>query len=172
MKITTLAIAFAALAVPAFAQDAAAPAADADAAAATETAALQGDAAAGEEQFARQCVACHVVQDPATDEVLAGRNAKVGPNLYGVAGRVAGSMEGFAYGDGMKEYGETGAVWEEANFVAYVQDPTGFLREALDNNRARGKMAYQVRDEAQAYDLYAYLATFGGDAAAAPAATN
>jgi len=26
--------------------------------------------------------------------------------------------------------------------------------------RRRGKMAYQVRDEGQAFDLYAYLATF------------
>ncbi len=31
-----------------------------------------GDAAAGEEQFNRQCIACHVVQNEA-GEVLAGR---------------------------------------------------------------------------------------------------
>ncbi|MCF7698399.1 c-type cytochrome [Loktanella sp. M215] len=169
MKLTTLAMALTTLAAPAFAESHMA---------ATDTAmaAPTGDAAAGEEQFNKQCVACHVVQDPATDEVLAGRNAKVGPNLYGVAGRVAGTHEGFNYGDSIKAYGETGAVWDEANFVAYVQDPTGFLRTALDDKRARGKMAYQVRDEAQAHDLYAFLATFGTEGmpadGEAPAATN
>jgi cytochrome c len=123
-----------------------------------------GDAAAGEEHFSRQCVACHVVQD-AAGEVLAGRNARVGPNLYGVIGRVAGSYPEFDYSELMETYGATGAVWEEANFVAYVQDPTGFLREATGETSGRSKMAYQVRDEQEAHDLYAYLATFSPDAA-------
>ena len=163
MKFTTLAVAMTVLAAPVFAESHAAEGT-------IDLATLKGNADLGAEQFNRQCVACHVVQDPTTDEVLAGRNAKVGPNLYGVAGRTPGSVEGFAYGDAMVAYGETGAVWDEANFVAYVQDPTGFLRTALDDKRARGKMAYQVRDEGQAYDLFAFLATFGtegmeGDAA-------
>ena len=119
----------------------------------------QGDAASGEEQFNRQCVACHVVAD-ADGNVLAGRNAKVGPNLYGMAGRQIGSVEGFRYGDSIVEVGEAGNVWTEELFVGYVQNPTNWLRETLDNRRARGKMAYQVRAEDQAYDLYAYLATF------------
>ncbi|SHH19306.1 cytochrome c [Cognatiyoonia sediminum] len=121
-------------------------------------ASTQGDAAAGEEQFNRQCVACHVVAN-ADGEVLAGRNAKVGPNLYGIAGRVIGSVEDFRYGKDIVEVGENGGVWTEEAFVGYVQDPTGWLRETLDNRRARGKMAYQVRDEGQSYDLFAYLAS-------------
>lgn len=127
--------------------------------------ALLGDAAAGEEHFNRQCVSCHVVQDEATGEVLAGRNARVGPNLYGVIGRLAGSHPDYDYSDLLAAYGETGAVWEEANFVAYVQDPTGYLREATGEESGRSKMAYQVRDEQQAYDLHAYLATFSPEAA-------
>ena len=159
MKFTTLALAMTALAAPALAESHMA-------AGTIDLASLQGDAAAGEEQFDRQCIQCHVVRDPVTDEVLAGRNGKVGPNLYGVAGRVAGTHEGFAYSDSMVAFGQTGAIWDEANFVAFVQDPTGFLRTALDDKRARGKMAYQVRDAAQAYDLYAFLATFGTEGAA------
>ena len=76
------------------------------------------------------------------------------------------SVEGFNYSDALVAYGEAGAVWDEVSFVGYVQDPTAFLREALDDNRARSKMAYQVRDEGQATDLYAYLARFSADAAA------
>ena len=115
-----------------------------------------GDAAAGEEAFNRQCVTCHVVVDPA-GEKLAGRNARTGPNLYGVAMRTPGKVEGFRYSDSVVELGESGAVWDEANFSGYVQDPTGWLKEALDDSRARGKMAFKVRSEEDAANLYAYL---------------
>ena len=120
--------------------------------------ALTGDAAAGADLFSRQCVSCHVVANEA-GEALAGRGARVGPNLYGVAGRTPGSVEGFRYSPSMRAYGETGAAWDEAGFVPYVMDPTGFLREALADPRARGKMAYNVRDEQDAHDLWAYLAS-------------
>ncbi len=150
MKRFTIAAALAVLSAPAFADG---------------HASTQGDVAAGEEQFNRQCVACHVVAD-ASGEVLAGRNARTGPNLYGIAGRTMGSVEDFRYSDALIELGEADTVWTEESFVGYVQDPTGWLRETLDNRRARGKMAYQVREEAQAYDLYAYLATFADEAAA------
>ncbi len=142
MKTISLAAALSLLAAPVFA----------------EAHAASGDAAAGAEQFERQCVACHVVVDDA-GETLAGRNANTGPNLYGVAGRAIGSVEDFRYSDALTELGATGAVWTEETFVGYVQDPTGWLRETLDNRRARGNMAYQVRDEGDAVNLYAYLAS-------------
>ena len=50
-------------------------------------------------------------------------------------------------------------IWTEENFVAYVQDPTAWLRAALDDRRARGKMAFRVRDPQAAADIYAYLET-------------
>jgi cytochrome c len=147
MKTLNIAAALTLLAAPAFADGHAA----------------SGDAAAGEEQFNRQCVSCHVVAD-ADGNVLAGRAAKTGPNLYGIAGAVPGSVDGFRYGNSIVELGETtGLGWTEESFVAYVMDPTGYLREALDNNRARGKMSYKVRDETQAIDMYAYLATFAAE---------
>ncbi|SLN32353.1 c-type cytochrome [Pseudooctadecabacter jejudonensis] len=133
--------------------------------------AASGDAAAGEEQFNRQCVACHIVAD-ADGNVLAGRNARTGPNLYALAGRTLGSVEDFRYGDSIVELGEMGTVWTEENFVGYVQDPTGWLRETLDNNRARGKMAYRVRQEEEAINIYAYLATFGAEEAEGEAESN
>lgn len=144
MKNFTIAAALAILAAPAFAQD---------------LAPTLGDAANGEEQFNRQCVACHIVAD-ADGNVLAGRNSRTGPNQYGLVGRAIGSAEDFKYSDGLVALGEAGEVWNEENFVGYVQDPTGWLREKLEDRRARGKMAYQVRAEQDAYDLYAYLATF------------
>ena len=122
----------------------------------------EGDAAAGEEQFNRQCVACHVVRDDA-GEVLAGRSARTGPNLYAIAGRTLGSIEDFRYGDAIVALGEAGTTWDEETFVAFVQNPTDYLREATEDPRARGKMAYQVRDPQEAADIYAFLATFGAE---------
>lgn len=128
-----------------------------------------GDAAAGKNTFARQCVACHVVVDPSGTK-LAGRNGRTGPNLYGVAGRTAGTQDGFKYGRSLKKAGQAdGArapvVWNEQNFVAYVQDPTGYLRKVLGDKRARAKMTIKVRAKADAVNLYAYLYSLAPPAA-------
>ena len=118
-----------------------------------------GDAAAGESAF-RQCQSCHVVQD-ASGEVLAGRAAKTGPNLYGVIGAPYAHMEGFRYSDIMAQAGEEGHLHDtEADFVAYVMDPTGHLRELTGDSSGRGKMTYKVRKEEDAVNLYAFLAQF------------
>src|SRR3546814_9912651 len=47
-----------------------------------------GDAASGEQVFKR-CTACHAVGEDAKN--------KVGPQLNGVVGRAAGTVEGFKY---------------------------------------------------------------------------
>ncbi len=119
----------------------------------------EGDAANGEEIFNRQCSTCHVVINDA-GETLAGRTAHIGPNLFGVVGRTPGSFPDFRFSDSLVAYGATGVVWGEENVLAYVQDPTGFLREALADRRARGKMAFQLRDPQEAADVFAFLSTF------------
>jgi cytochrome c len=131
-----------------------------------------GDAAKGEKDF-KQCQTCHSVVD-AAGETLAGKGAKVGPNLYGVFGRVAGSYEGFKYGESIIAAGAAGLVWNEADFVAYVQNPSGFLQDKLADKKAKGKMVFKVKNTETAEDLYAYLSTFSpapaaADGAAAPA---
>lgn len=114
-----------------------------------------GDAAAGEKAF-RQCQSCHVVQD-ADGNTLAGRAAKTGPNLYGIAGATAGKVEGFGYSDGHVAAGDAGLVFDEASFVAYVQDPTAKIREVSGDSSARSKMSFRVRKEEDAVNLYAYI---------------
>lgn len=120
-----------------------------------------GDPAAGEAAFSK-CQSCHVVQNEA-GEVLAGRNAKTGPNLYGVVGRQAGTVDGFRYKKSIVEAGEAGLVWDVASLTEYLQDPTAFLKKALDDNGARSGMAFKVRSEEEAADLAAFLATFSGE---------
>ena len=113
-----------------------------------------GDAAAGEKAF-RQCISCHVVQND-EGETLAGRNAKTGPNLFGIAGGNFGKVDGFRYSDLTVAAGDT-EITEDV-FVAYVQDPTGYLRE-LTGESGRSKMTFKVRKEEDAVNLFAYLSS-------------
>lgn len=116
------------------------------------------DVDAGAQQFNRQCVACHVVRDP-DGNTLAGRNGRAGPNLYAVTDALVAQQDGFRYGKSLLQAAEAGVVWSQENFVEYLQDPTKWLRATLDDSRARSKMAYRVRKEDEARDIYAYLAT-------------
>ncbi|MBM9593455.1 c-type cytochrome [Roseitranquillus sediminis] len=124
-----------------------------------------GDAAAGEDVF-RQCQTCHVVVDD-EGNTLAGRNARTGPNLYGAIGGPAAHDADFNYSDGLTAAAEAGLEWTPENVIAYLQDPTGFLREYLGDSGVRGKMTYRIRSEEDAANVYAYLAQFGGEEAAA-----
>ncbi|TGD64189.1 c-type cytochrome [Tabrizicola sp. WMC-M-20] len=119
----------------------------------------QGDAAEGEKLFARLCVACHVIADH-EGNVVAGSRAGMGPNLYGVSGSTPGTQEDYqGYSDALAAYGDTGAIWAEDNIIAFLQNPNGHLREELGDPRARSKMSYRLRNEADARDIYAYLST-------------
>jgi cytochrome c len=123
-----------------------------------------GDVAEGEKAF-RQCISCHVVQN-GDGEVLAGKKAKTGPNLYGIIGHQFGKVEDFRYSDINQLAADMdGVVVNEEVFVAYVQDPTAYLRE-VTGDKGRSKMTYKVRKEEDAINLYAYLASLS------PAATN
>ena len=75
----------------------------------------QGDAAKGETVF-NKCKACHSVDEPKN---------KVGPNLVGVFGRPAGTVEGFKYSEAMKG---SGITWDEMTLAAYLADPRGYIK--------------------------------------------
>ncbi|MFD0980530.1 c-type cytochrome [Tropicimonas aquimaris] len=117
---------------------------------------LAQDASEGAAIFEAQCAACHVVRD-AAGQTLAGRTGRLGPNLVGIAGQPAGQDSEYRYGAGLKAAAEDGLVWDEANFIAYLQDPNDFLRSYTGDRGARSKMAWQVRLKSEAADLYAFL---------------
>ena len=66
----------------------------------------------GERTFNQQCKSCHTVEK--------GGPSPLGPNLFGVIGRKAGSAAGFASSDGMKN---SGITWDEASLADYLKDP-------------------------------------------------
>ena len=75
----------------------------------------KADAAKGE-TIAKKCQTCHSFD-------AAGTN-KVGPGLYGVVGRMAGTHEGFAYSDPMKNHGKPWTPQEVGKLEALVEHNT------------------------------------------------
>ena len=131
---------------------------------------IAGDIEAGEKAF-KKCATCHVVIDD-EGQVLAGKKAKTGPNMYGIIGRQAGTVEGFRYGKSIVAAGEAGLIWDLDNFAVYAQDPKAFLKEYLDDKSARSKMSYKVREEEDAVNIGAFLASLGPEAEENADATN
>ena len=127
-KLTALAVLSTVLAAPAFAA---------------------GDAEAGAKVF-NKCQTCHVVANEA-GEVLAGKNAKTGPNLYGIIGRAVASDPDYSYGDSLASLGATGAVWDAGSFAAYVSNPADYLKTALGDDGAKSKMSFKLAKGGERY---------------------
>jgi len=99
-----------------------------------------GDAAKGKAVFQR-CAICHRVDK--------GGGNGLGPNLFGIAGRKAGTVAGFSYSAAMKN---SGIVWTADKLQAYVAHPA----QLVPGNR----MAFAgIVDAGQRADVVAYLAT-------------
>ena len=123
----------------------------------------EGDAAKGEKEF-NKCKSCHMIVSDADETIVKG--GKVGPNLWGVVGRTAGSVEGFKYGDGLTAAQEAGFVWTAEEIAKYVVDPKEWNNE--HGFPAKTKMTFKLKKGGE--DVAAYLATFS--AAGEEAATN
>ena len=118
----------------------------------------EGDAEAGKKAF-NKCKSCHLIADPDGEVIVKG--GKTGPNLYGIAGRTAGTVEGYKYGDSIVQAGENGLVWDEATFVEYAQDPRTFLKNYLDDTSAKSKMTIKLKKGGE--DVYAYIVSVSGE---------
>lgn len=103
-----------------------------------------GDAAAGEKVFAK-CKACHQVGEGA-------KNA-VAPQLNGLNGRKAGSVEGYNYSEPMKA---SGITWDEASFKEFVKNPKAKVPGT--------KMIFQgLASEGDQDNVWAYLSQFNAE---------
>jgi cytochrome c len=70
------------------------------------------DAAQGRTVFQANCAVCHMV--------ASNGHSMIGPNLWGVVGRHAGSVAGFAYSSAMQHANIT---WTVDQLSAFVQAP-------------------------------------------------
>ena len=99
-----------------------------------------GDAKAGAQVF-RRCAICHSDAKGAAN--------KIGPNLWGIVGRKAGTEPGFNYSAAMKN---AGFVWTGDKLEAYVTNP----QKVVPGNR----MPFAgIHNPKQVEDLTAYLET-------------
>jgi cytochrome c len=104
------------------------------------TAALAADPAAGEKIFKTQCGICHAV--------VAGQN-RIGPTLFGVVGRQAGSVPGFNY---TADHKKLGVTWDAATLAKYLTNPRAMVPDT--------SMVYAgLKDDTERADLVAYLET-------------
>lgn len=69
-----------------------------------------GDATAGERTF-RQCATCHKIE--------AGKHA-IGPSLFGLIGRKAGTVAGYTFSGPMKA---SGLTWTEQTLFDFLENP-------------------------------------------------
>ena len=104
------------------------------------TAALAADPAAGEKIFKAQCGICHTV--------AAGEN-RIGPTLFGVVGRPAGSVPGFNF---TADHKKLGITWDAATLDKYLANPRAMVPDT--------SMVYAgLKDDTERADLVAYLET-------------
>jgi len=103
-------------------------------------AAAAGNPANGKQLFAR-CAVCHKVDSAGSKSI--------GPNLFGVSGRKAGTLAGFNYSKAMASAGFT---WSDDKLKAYIQNP----RTVVPGNRMPYAGGLSSTD---ADDIVAYLDT-------------
>ena len=81
----------------------------------------------GKKVAIKQCFACH--------DITEDKQNRVGPPLWGVYGKPAGSVEGYEYSEAHLSKADS-IVWDEATLDAYLQDPKALV--------PGNKMAYPV----------------------------
>ncbi|MEG6508697.1 cytochrome c family protein [Methyloligella sp. 2.7D] len=111
------------------------------------SAAFAADAEKGKEIFNAKCAMCHQVGEGAT--------TVVGPELNGIVGRKAASIEGFSYSQGMKKLGADGYTWTEAHLDEWIKDPKAMIPDSMMSMAFAG-----LPDETERADVIAYLKTF------------
>jgi cytochrome c len=96
--------------------------------------------AAGQKVFKTQCGICHAT--------MTGKNG-IGPTLFGVVGRRAGSVPDFNY---TADHKKLGITWEAATLSKYLTNPRAMVPDT--------SMVYAgLKDDAKRADVVAYLAT-------------
>lgn len=106
-----------------------------------------GDAKKGEKVF-KKCKACHSLEEG---------KKKVGPSLFQIIGRKAGSVDGFKYSKSYVAAGEKGLMWTEENLNPYLENPKKFMRAYLEDKKAKSKMVMKFKKLKQREDVIAYL---------------
>ena len=85
----------------------------------------------------KKCVVCHSLQE--------GKN-KIGPSLYNLLGREAGSVDGYKYSKAMKN---SDVVWDEESLDKFLTKPRKFIKKTKMSFRGIKKKS--LRDDIISY---------------------
>ena len=102
-------------------------------------ASAQGDSDAGQTVFTQKCAACHTIE-------AGGAHHLLGPNLLGVVGRTAGTVEGWDFSPALQA---SKVVWNDENMNTWLTDPEAFASGT--------PMVMKVPDRFEREDVIAYL---------------
>ena len=91
-------------------------------------------------QFLASCGTCHSVEP--------GAAPRQGPNLYGIFGRKAGSVDGFKYSDALKT---ADWVWDEVHLDSWIENAQAMRPGVV--------MPYRQTDPANRAKVIAFLRT-------------
>jgi len=99
----------------------------------------QADPASGRTVFNQKCSNCHTLSaDPA--------HGPKGPNLMGVIGRPAGTIQGWEFSAALRQ---SGITWSDDTLTKWLTDPAAFVPGS--------DMAVKVTDRFEREDVIAYI---------------
>ena len=102
------------------------------------------DADPGKAQFLKSCGVCHAVEKDAAP--------RQGPNLLGVVGRKAASVEGFKYSEAMKT---ADWVWDEKSLDPWIENAAAVKPGTI--------MSYKQADPEKRALIIGYLKTLSAN---------
>ena len=106
---------------------------------ASTSAIASGDVKKGKKVF-NKCKACHAIE---------AKEKRVGPTMFGIVGRDAGTLKGFKFSKAMKA---SGITWDDANLNEYLKKPRKFVPKT--------KMCFAgLKKDADRANVIAYLKT-------------
>jgi cytochrome c len=79
-----------------------------------------GDVTKGEAAF-KKCKACHGITADNGKGAIIVKGGKIGPNLWGVIGRQAGSYPEYKFGKSIVAAGDAGFLWDETGFFPILK---------------------------------------------------
>ncbi|OEH74994.1 putative cytochrome c [Cyclospora cayetanensis] len=90
-----------------------------------------GDAVRGRLLFKKHCAQCHVIEK---DEPVKTGCTLLGPTLYGVYGRTAGSGPRTSLIDSSQAIKDSGIVWTDITLMRYLKNPRQFTQHPMSMN--------------------------------------
>lgn len=111
------------------------------------SASAEGDVEKGK-KFFKKCKQCHSLEEG---------KKKIGPSLFQIIGRKAGTEAKFKYSKSYVEAGEKGLEWTEENLIGYLENPKKWMAAYLEVKKVKSKMVVKYKKQKDRENVVAYL---------------